>query len=76
MREMEFTMVRGGLVNKGDKVVVSEDKIPAGYYYTVDPAVAMSGNYQFHDRLKSREGIVKDIRDGEMGYVVVVEFDE
>ncbi|MBE5940217.1 MAG: hypothetical protein E7266_07455 [Lachnospiraceae bacterium] len=76
MREDEFKMERAGLVKIGDEVTISEGKLPFSYYYTIEPAVAMSGNYEFRDRIKSEKGIVKSIRETESGYFLTVEFEE
>ena len=40
------------------------------------PALAMSGNFSFGNRIKSTEGVVQGIRKNEKGYFVDVEFDE
>ncbi|MCQ2524573.1 MAG: hypothetical protein MJ123_09570 [Lachnospiraceae bacterium] len=76
MREMEFKMERTGLLEEGQKVKVTEGLLPSNYYYTIDPSLAMSGNVPFREQLKSREGIVKEIRENDRGFYVVVEFDE
>lgn len=76
MREIEFKMERENLVQEGDKVTITEGILPSAYYYTINPAVAMSGNYVFRERLQSREGIVKAIKHNDRGFYVVVEFDE
>lgn len=69
-------MERPGLVQEGQEVDVTESQLPASYYYTIIPAVAMSKNYQSYERLKSRKGIVREIKDTPRGFYVVVEFDE
>lgn len=75
MREMEFKMERQGLVKIGDKVEVIERE-GFNYSYIIEPAVAMSGCYKSNNRLKSREGIIKDIRENDRGFYVIAEFDE
>ena len=76
MGEMEFKMEREGLVEPGQSIQVTEGILPSAYYYTIVPAVAMSGNIPFSDRLINREGVVKDIIQNEKGYYVIAEFDE
>lgn len=75
MREVEFKMERQGLVQVGDKVEIIERE-GVNYSYIIEPAVAMSGCFSFRNRLKSREGIIKDIRENDRGFYVIVEFDE
>ena len=76
MRTMEFKMERPGLVEAGQKVTVTEGLLPSNYYYTIDPSLAMSPNVPFRDRLKSKEGIVKEVAETPRGFYVTVEFDE
>ena len=76
MREMEFKMERPGLLKEGDHITVTEGVLPSNYYYTIDPSLAMSGNYPFREQLKSREGRVVKIEENARGFYVMVEFDE
>ena len=41
------------------------------YSYIIEPAVAMSGCYKSRDRLKSREGIIRDIRENDRGFYII-----
>ena len=76
MRNMEFKMERQGLLKVGQEVDVTESALPTSYYYTIQPMIAMSKNYPGYERLQSRKGIVKDIKETDRGYYTVVEFDE
>ena len=76
MRKMEFKMERQGLLTEGDHVTVTEGKLPSNYYYTIDPSLAMSGNFPFRERLLATEGDVISIVENERGYYVTVAFDE
>lgn len=76
MRQMEFKMERQGLLEEGQEVNVTESALPTSYYYTITPAVAMSKNYQAYERLQSRKGIVKEVKETPRGFYTVVEFDE
>ncbi|MCR5303009.1 MAG: hypothetical protein K6E33_00485, partial [Lachnospiraceae bacterium] len=68
MREMEFKMERPGLVKEGDRVTVSEGVLPGSYYYTIEPAVAMSANFPLDQRLETEEATVERIERNEKGY--------
>lgn len=75
-RTMEFKMERHGLLQVGEHITVTEGVLPSNYYYTIDPSLAMSGNYPFRERMLAREGIVIDIKENERGFYVTAEFDE
>lgn len=76
MRTMEFKMERQGLLEVGQRITVTEGLLPSNYYYTIDPSLAMSGNFPFRERLLAREGVVTDIKENERGFYVTAEFDE
>ena len=76
MRFMEFKMERKGLLVEGQEVQVTESALPTSYYYTITPAVAMSKNYQAYERLKSRTGIVREVKETPRGFYTVVAIDE
>lgn len=75
-RTMEFKMERPGLLEVGDRVTVTEGVLPSNYYYTIDPALAMSGNFPFRERMLAREGVVTDIVENERGYYVTAKFEK
>lgn len=76
MRIEEFKMERMNLVQIGEEVEIEERSTDAFFYYLLLPASAMSGNYKTPDRIKSRKGIVHDIKETEKGFFVEIEFDE
>ena len=76
MRQMKFKMERPDLLHEGDHVTVSEGVLPSNYYYTIDPSLAMSGNFPFRERLLAREGPVTAIEENDRGFYVIAEFDE
>ena len=69
-------MERPGQVEVGQQVEIVERNTVAFYYYIIIPAVAMSGNYKYSERIKARNGIVKEITKDDRGYFVNVEFEE
>ncbi len=76
MRRMEFKMERPGLLEAGQEITVTEGVLPSNYYYTIDPALAMSANIPFRDRLKSSKGVVAAVVENARGFYVTAEFDE
>lgn len=76
MRIEEFKMERENLVKEGDRVTIVEGVLPSSWYYTIVPAIAMSRNYKFTERIKSTDGVVDEIVRTERGYFVKVRFDE
>jgi hypothetical protein len=75
-RVMEFKMERPGLLKEGDSITVTEGVLPSNYYYTIDPALAMSGNYPFNQRMLAREGKVTKVEENSRGFYVTAVFEE
>ncbi|MBD5534124.1 MAG: hypothetical protein HDQ99_00320 [Lachnospiraceae bacterium] len=73
---MEFKMERPGLLTVGQKITVTEGVLPSNYYYTIDPSLAMSGNFPFRERMLTREGVVLDIEEKERGFYVTAQFED
>lgn len=76
MRTETFKMERPNLVKAGDQVKIIERPGTSSYSYIIDPAVAMSGCFAARDRIKSKTGIVKEVRENSRGFYVIVDFDE
>ena len=76
MRTIEFKMERPGLVVTGQEVEITGHEADSGCSYIIEPAVAMSGCYKGRDRLKSRTGIIREIKHNDRGYYVIAEFEE
>lgn len=75
-REMIFKMERPGLLHEGDHVTVTEGVLPSNYYYTIDPSLAMSGNFPFRERMLEKEGTVTKVEENARGYYVTAVFGE
>lgn len=75
MRTEEFTMERD-VLNIGDVVKITEGKLPRAYYYTAEPAAAMSGNFDAQHRIVSAEGTVVGKRHEGSSFIISIEFEE
>lgn len=69
-------MERKGLVEEGQEVRVTERVNGSLYSYIVEPSVAMSGIYRSNQRIKSTTGVIREIRETERGFYLIVEFEE
>lgn len=76
MRTMEFTTESLGILKLGQELEVTESALPTSYYYTMEHALGMSGNFSNAERLKTRKGKIVDLKKTERFDVVVLEFDE
>ena len=76
-RQMEFKMERSGQVTIGQVVEIREGTLPNSvFYYVIEPAVAMSGNFPLGERLFARTGTVTEITEEPRGFYVTVTFEE
>ena len=75
MRTEDFTMERD-VLNIGDTVRITEGKLPHTYYYTAEPAAAMSANFLPSDRIKSREGTVVSKKREGSSFIIGIAFEE
>lgn len=76
-RQMKFKMERPGLVEVGQVVDIREGNLPNSvFYYVIEPAVAMSGNFSLGERLLERQGTVTEITEEPRGFYVTVSFGE
>lgn len=75
MRLEPFTMERD-ILNVGEEVTVTESKLPRAWYYTIEPAAAMSGNYGPSERIRSQKGIIRKKELSGTTWTITVEFDE
>lgn len=76
-RLMKFKMERSGLVEVGQEVEIREGTLPNSvFYYVIEPAAAMSGNFPLGERLFARTGIVTEIAEEPRGFYVTVSFEE
>ena len=76
MREMEFTNEDTEALKPGMEVGVTEGVLPTSYYYTIEHALGMSANFKQAERLKTRRGIVKELKETPQFHIAVLEFDE
>ena len=76
MREMEFTIEDTEALKPGMEVGVTEGVLPTSYYYTIEHALGMSANFKQAERLKTRRGIVKELKETPQFHIAVLEFDE
>ena len=76
-RQIKFKMERPGQVEQGQEVDIREGNLPNSvFYYVIEPAVAMSGNFSLGERLFARTGIVTEITEEPRGFYVTVSFEE
>lgn len=76
-RVMKFKMERPGQVEVGQVVDIREGYLPNSvFYYVIEPAVAMSGNFSLGERLFAKTGTVTEITEEPRGFYVTVSFEE
>lgn len=75
MRREVFTMERD-VAGIGDRLEITEGRLPRAFYYTAEPAVAMSGNFTAQNRITSTSGVVVEKIHQGSSYLITMEFDE
>ncbi len=76
MRTMEFTVEKLNAMEVGQELGVTEGILPSSYYYTLEHALGMSGNFSSRERLKSKSGKVVELKKTPKFNIAVLEFDE
>lgn len=76
MRQEQFKMERQGLVEAGQTIKITERANGSLYSYVAEPSVAMSGIYRTTQRIRAKEGIIKEIRETDRGFYLIIEFEE
>lgn len=76
MRRMEFTTENPDTFTIGQELEVTEGVLPSSYYYVIEHALGMSGNFKNSERLKTRKGKVAEVKETPRFHVVVLEFEE
>ena len=75
MRREKFTMERN-ILEVGDVVDLTEGRLPRAWYYTAEPAAAMSVNIDLNKRIKSSKGtVVSKVHEG-ASYTIEIEVEE
>ena len=76
-KEISFRMERPNLLSSGDRFEMTESKLNTlsgtMYYYTIEPALAMSDNIPAAERLTSLAGTVKDVIEENSVFTVIAE---
>ena len=76
MRTMEFTIEDTEALKPGMDVNVTEVVRPSSYYYMLEHALGMRANFRQAERLKTRHGVVKELKETPQFHIAVLEFDE
>lgn len=80
MKNIEFKMERPDLLQVGDEIEVEESQLVTLQgvvcYYTIIPALAMSNNIPYRERLKNFKGKIVSIKPSGSAFFVLAEFDE
>ena len=76
MSEMELPIANTEALKPGMEVNVTEGVLPSSYYYMIEHALGMSANFKQAERLKTRRGTVREVKETQQFHIAVLEFDE